>query len=212
MAITATDLLTIMLDRQGRVVYWSASCERITGYSPAAVRGRALADVLESVVAPQPDAPAGGSGAVARCSTRRERPSMWWPRVWISPVSSARKNVWRSPGNGYRTAIECANDAIFLVDVESGRILDANRKAEELLGLPREKLIGMHQMELRPVADQVRMAARFREVAPRGPVVVAGVSVFRRDGQRRPRPPEQQRYGVAAKGSRQVHWRSNSFD
>lgn len=50
----------------------------------------------------------------------------------------------------YRKVVETANDAIFIADIETGLILDANRKAETLLGLPKEKIIGMHHSELHP--------------------------------------------------------------
>ena len=49
----------------------------------------------------------------------------------------------------YRTLIDLASDAIIVVDVDTGLIIDANRKAGELVGLPREKLLGMHADEAR---------------------------------------------------------------
>ena len=45
----------------------------------------------------------------------------------------------------YRTLIETDNDAVFIIDAETGIILDANKKADDLLGMPHEKIIGMHQ-------------------------------------------------------------------
>ncbi len=50
--------------------------------------------------------------------------------------------------NKYRMLIETASDAIFLADAETGIILEANKAAEKLLGLPVNKIIGMHQTEL----------------------------------------------------------------
>ncbi len=50
----------------------------------------------------------------------------------------------------YRTLVGSAGDAIFLADIETGYLIDANKKAEELLGLPVEKIIGMHYTELHP--------------------------------------------------------------
>jgi PAS domain S-box-containing protein len=48
----------------------------------------------------------------------------------------------------YRTLFENANDAIFLADTKTNIILDANRQAEQLIGRPREEIIGMHQAQL----------------------------------------------------------------
>ena len=39
----------------------------------------------------------------------------------------------------YRTLIETANDAIFVFDAETGIVLDANKKAEELFGLSEDE-------------------------------------------------------------------------
>jgi PAS domain S-box-containing protein len=50
----------------------------------------------------------------------------------------------------YRYLFEELNDAAFLADVETGRILDTNKQGEALLGRTREEIIGMHQSELHP--------------------------------------------------------------
>ncbi len=50
----------------------------------------------------------------------------------------------------YRNVVESAHDAIFLVDADTGEILDANPHAERLLGLPKDRLVGMHQSQLHP--------------------------------------------------------------
>ena len=48
-----------------------------------------------------------------------------------------------------------ANDAIFIADVNTGIILDANKEAERLLGRSRRNIIGVHQSLLHP-ADKVQ--------------------------------------------------------
>jgi len=53
----------------------------------------------------------------------------------------------------YRTLIEAAGDAIFLADVKTGYIVDANKGAEQLIGLPTKKIIGLHYTELHPKAE-----------------------------------------------------------
>jgi diguanylate cyclase (GGDEF)-like protein/PAS domain S-box-containing protein len=47
----------------------------------------------------------------------------------------------------YALLFESAQDAILLADVDSGRIVDANVKAEEMFLRTREEMIGMHQSE-----------------------------------------------------------------
>ncbi|MFC1920336.1 PAS domain S-box protein [Chloroflexota bacterium] len=58
----------------------------------------------------------------------------------------------------YSTLFEELNDAVFLADVETGRIVDTNKKAEILLGRTRKEIIGIHQTELHPpeLADEYR--------------------------------------------------------
>jgi PAS domain S-box-containing protein len=50
----------------------------------------------------------------------------------------------------YRTLIEAADVAIILADAATGRILEANRRAETLLGLPRHQIVGLPSQELAP--------------------------------------------------------------
>lgn len=48
----------------------------------------------------------------------------------------------------FKTLFENAGGAIFVADADTGRIIECNHEAEKLTGLPRHKLIGMHQTEL----------------------------------------------------------------
>ncbi len=50
----------------------------------------------------------------------------------------------------YRTLFERANEAILIFDLETGRILDANKQAERLFGRQRREIVRMHQVELHP--------------------------------------------------------------
>jgi PAS domain S-box-containing protein len=50
----------------------------------------------------------------------------------------------------YRSLMENANDAIFLADVETGKLVDCNNKAEELLGISRKEILGSSYKKLHP--------------------------------------------------------------
>ncbi|HLE41453.1 MAG TPA: PAS domain S-box protein, partial [Nitrospirota bacterium] len=63
----------------------------------------------------------------------------------------------------YRTLIETANDAIFVFDAETGLVLDANKKAEELFGLPVKEIIGRHHADLHPKEDSEQCGKVFAE-------------------------------------------------
>ncbi len=50
----------------------------------------------------------------------------------------------------YKRVIENAGDAMFIADLETGTIIDTNNKAEELIGMTREEIIGLNMKQLHP--------------------------------------------------------------
>ena len=52
----------------------------------------------------------------------------------------------------YRQLVDTASDAILILNAETGKVLESNRKAEEMLGAPASRVIGMPQ-PLFPVQD-----------------------------------------------------------
>ena len=54
----------------------------------------------------------------------------------------------------YRMLIETASDAIITADAETGSIIDANKAAEQLIGLPVDQIMGMHYSKLFPVSER----------------------------------------------------------
>jgi two-component system cell cycle sensor histidine kinase/response regulator CckA len=84
---------------------------------------------------------------------------------------------------GYRALMENAKDAIFILD-EGGRIREANRMAETLLALPRDRVVGRHISAFSPGtggAADVNVA-RFRELVAAGGGRSDNVQLRRGDG------------------------------
>jgi len=87
----------------------------------------------------------------------------------------------------YRILFEEANDAIFLADVETGRLLDANPRACELIGRTRDAIRGMHHLELHPREERERYRAIFEHraeaaggsIAPKSSTAMARASPLR---------------------------------
>jgi len=50
----------------------------------------------------------------------------------------------------YRGLIETASDAIFVIEFESGKIIDVNRKGADLVGRSADEIIGLHHSQLHP--------------------------------------------------------------
>ena len=71
----------------------------------------------------------------------------------------------------YRSLMDYAGDAILLAD-ESGKLLEANRRAEELLGYTRQELQELTVEQIHPQSQRVRVMGAFESIVPAG----AGVS------------------------------------
>jgi PAS domain S-box-containing protein len=85
-----------------------------------------------------------------------------------------------------RKLMETAGDAIFIADAETEIILDVNKKAEELLGIPAKEIIGMHQTQLHPKEEAERYAKIFREHAQFEKTKLEDISVVHKDGRKIP--------------------------
>ncbi|MEO5370584.1 MAG: PAS domain S-box protein [Magnetococcus sp. DMHC-1] len=68
----------------------------------------------------------------------------------------------------YRRLMELAGDAIFVADAKTGMIEEANKMAETLLGIPVEKIVGMHQSDLHPRENGVDYAEQFHHAVQSG--------------------------------------------
>jgi len=71
-------------------------------------------------------------------------PFLWW----LVKNSDRFLEKLKESEERFRTLFEGGPDAIFLADPETGIIIDANTKASELIGRPREEIIGMDQARL----------------------------------------------------------------
>ncbi len=65
----------------------------------------------------------------------------------------------------YRGLIETASDAIFVMDAETGKIVDVNRKGQELLGRSADEIIGWHHSQLHPADETGKYTALFKKFA-----------------------------------------------
>jgi len=86
----------------------------------------------------------------------------------------------------YRNLVQAANDAIFLADTETEKILEANRAAAELIGRPMDEIVGMHQSEVHPPEEAERYAQIFAEHVTSGRALITGLEAQHRDGRRIP--------------------------
>lgn len=115
--------------------------------------------------------------------------AVWQWRVVLTDITARLRaeREMRESRRKYRTLFECANDAIFLACADSGKILDANRKAEELLGKAREEIIGIHYALLHPPEEREGVTRFFQKDAGNiGPIPIRQISVLHRNGSKIP--------------------------
>ncbi|RJQ67629.1 MAG: PAS domain S-box protein [Desulfobacteraceae bacterium] len=82
----------------------------------------------------------------------------------------------------YRGLFENSGDAVIIVDIETGKILDANPQAEQLTGLPGQELIGMHQYRLHPTEDAEHYLEKFQKHINNEMVFGIEEEVVKKDG------------------------------
>jgi len=92
----------------------------------------------------------------------------------------------------YRTLVETAPDAVFLVDMASGRIREVNDRVQELLGYSESELVGHPIEKIHPAEDTERYVGKFEESVRRESIQFSkfedGTQVYlvARDGERIP--------------------------
>ena len=88
----------------------------------------------------------------------------------------------RSSETQYRRLFETSREAIWLLDEDSGEILDVNPFALQLFGYSREEFLGRKPWELPLYVDPGRAVARFENLRKAGHTVETGVEMVARDG------------------------------
>lgn len=86
----------------------------------------------------------------------------------------------------YHNAFEQCIDAIFWVDVQTEMIIDCNLAAANMIGLPRDKLIGQHRAMLHPPEFKEFYAGHFRRHTESGSNEESEAEVISTSGQRIP--------------------------
>ncbi|MBF0458719.1 MAG: PAS domain S-box protein [Nitrospirae bacterium] len=81
----------------------------------------------------------------------------------------------------YRSLLDNAGDAIFIASLD-GYIIDVNKKAEELLGIPKDKIIGMSHSDTIPNNELERAQKTFQDVITNGFGMALNLQIKGRDG------------------------------
>ncbi|MGA2239774.1 MAG: PAS domain S-box protein [Candidatus Bathyarchaeia archaeon] len=82
----------------------------------------------------------------------------------------------------YRRLFETAPDGILIIDFGSERIIDANPFLTQLLGYPRDELVGKTLWEIGPFSDVVRSKIAFDELKTKGSIRYEDLPLETKDG------------------------------
>ena len=112
---------------------------------------------------------------------------MAWVFVFYGLLRGVSESELRDAERRYRSLLDSANDAILVADTETGVIVQANRRAEDLLGLSVDRIIGMHESDFHPP----EMREAYRNLFPsllqgQTPEPSPGLLVLHQDGRRIP--------------------------
>ncbi len=85
----------------------------------------------------------------------------------------------------YRRLFEAAQDAILIVDANSGKILDANPSVKNLLGYTHDELVGMELWQIGLAADEQAGRLVFRQLQAKGGICREDLTLQTKGGERR---------------------------
>ncbi|MBL8194597.1 MAG: PAS domain S-box protein [Blastocatellia bacterium] len=82
----------------------------------------------------------------------------------------------------YRSLFDNANDAIIIADITSGKIIDANARAEGLIGQKRGELLNSSLVSLHPQTEQNKYLLAYDSLQKTGYLYLRDASVEQKDG------------------------------
>src|SRR5208283_4457721 len=97
--------------------------------------------------------------------------------------SLSLENALKESELKYRRLFETAQDAILILDGDSGEVTDANTFILDLLGYPREYFVGKHLWELGFIKDKSIAKQAFTELKTKGYIRYEDLPLQKKDGQ-----------------------------
>ncbi|MFA6100761.1 MAG: PAS domain S-box protein [Victivallaceae bacterium] len=189
-----------LLAEDGRILKCNAAMGRMFGRTSAEIIGRHCFEIVHGTSAPVADCP------FVRASQSRRRETIelvldgryfavsvdplfdqqgkFTGAVHIISDITERKRIEEELQKSeikFKTVIENAGSAIFLVDAETGMITDCNSTAEILTGRARQEIIGMPQYEFHP-GDPEKVKAFFGNMVKKGSYAGIETEILHKNG------------------------------
>lgn len=108
--------------------------------------------------------------------------------VSIIDISDLKYNEKRTAESveKYQQIFKNSCEAMFLADTETGIVLETNKKAEELFGMPASSIVGMHYTQFYPKEEAERHRRDFQRHLEGGNMISGNVFVCNRSGEKIP--------------------------
>ena len=199
----------VVINPDTSVKYVNPALERLTGFSSAEIIGKKAPylwwteETLHSTGRDLKKAMSKGAVSIEELFKKKDG-ERFWVEITSGPIiengkfkyylanwiditerKKAEEKLQESELK-FKTIFENAGGAIFIADNKTGKILECNSQAEQLLGRPRAEIIGMHQSELHPKGEEKKYKEKFASHVRKGHTVDFEGEVQHKDGRRTP--------------------------
>ncbi|NTW16433.1 MAG: PAS domain S-box protein, partial [Syntrophaceae bacterium] len=187
-----------------KIRYLNPACEKITGYTRSElyltdiwalahpeykdivreyVKRRRRKEPVQELHAVKIVTKSGEERWVERAASAIELEGKPVVLVTITDITERRRaeEALKKSEKIYRVILENCSDAILLAD-EQGKLVEANRMAEELLGYTREELLQVHYTQLHPATELERTVAAFKDIVQNGHGDLTNGAIVRKGG------------------------------
>jgi len=197
-----------MMDPNGAITTWNAEAERIIGYAESEILGRNFAVIFSpedlQCGLPQTElrlAAENGRAEDERWHVRKDG-SRFWALGIVTPMRDGdgaitgfskilrdmtdRKlmdAVLQKSETRYRRLFQSAKDGILILDVDTGRVIDANPYMTTLLGYSHDEFVSKELWEIGLFQDIDENQSAFRELREKGYVRYEHLPLAARNGQ-----------------------------
>lgn len=161
----------VMIHRGGTVLFVNDKITALLGYSPDEMTGGKITDFLsksagEKIITNiKKRGIFNGEGIEIEALCKNGRPRFVSVRSSIINFNSKKsilstindisekknyEDILKYSENKFKSLFDALNEAIFIVETETGIIIDANKRAESMLKTSKKEIVGLHYSKLHP--------------------------------------------------------------
>ncbi len=180
----------LLLHRDGKILFANDNFSKISGYSAGEVIKKNIFDFLTAASAPQFETALKNRRYLKGyeleleiiCKNGRSKfigvktgiIDYGGGKAFISTINDITEkkefeNILDYSENKFKSLFGSLNEAVFIIETESGIIIDANAMAESMLGRRKKDIVGMHYSMLHPPEEKDNYVENFSVLKECGP-------------------------------------------